>query len=150
MSATAQIRTTRRRRATAAKARASLRRVPPKGPELVSDEVQRRDEEDRGRLRGELSAPNRDQHMQHDEVRGERCKRDDEEAGALCRDPATPVSKGPTAVAEVVARDRDEERARRGNEIVDAGIKEARVHTEVDDVADRADDAELQELRPVL
>jgi len=60
-----------------------------------------------------------------------------------------PVTERPDAVQHVVARDRDEERSGRCEQVVEARVQERGVDGEVDAVADHADGAELAELHPV-
>src|SRR5207244_6494164 len=57
----------KRRRLTAG----TLRPVPPERPELVADEVERGDEDDRDRLADELARPGRDQELEQREVAAE-------------------------------------------------------------------------------
>jgi len=87
--------------------------------------------------------------VQDEQVRAERRDRDGEEAEALRGDAGAPVAERPRAIEEVVAGHRDEEGARRGEQVVQARVQERRVDGEVDDVADRADRAELPQLHPV-
>ena len=63
-------------------------------------------------------APDLDEEMEHDEVRHERERRDDEEAHALVRDVASLRAERPQTVPRVVVRHRDEERADRGRDVV--------------------------------
>ena len=119
-------------------------------PELVADEVDRGDEDDRDRLREELLDPGADEQVEDDEVRREGERRDDEEAETLEDDVAPVPPERPEAVPEVVVRDRDEERPDRRRDVVEIGAaKQQGVDGEVDDVARRPDDAELDELLPV-
>src|SRR5256885_10264027 len=104
-SAAAQSATTRRRRVTVAKASGvggSGRK--PERPELVADEVERRDEDDRDRLPDELSGTEQDQHVQGEQVGAERSERHDEETDALRGEPAPAIVEGPDAVQRVVVR----------------------------------------------
>src|ERR1043166_6637731 len=87
--------------------------------------------------------------MEHDEVRTERGQRDEEEAHPLDADVTAVLAERPEPVPRVVARDRDEERARGGDEVMDLRVQQPVVDREVDEVADRADRAELAELLPV-
>ncbi len=88
--------------------------------------------------------------MKHDEVRHERHRRDDEESQPLEHDVAALPAERPEPVPCVVVRDRDEERSDRSGRVVEPGLlQEKRVDDEVDDVAGRADDTELDELLPV-
>src|SRR5262249_35309622 len=119
-------------------------------PELVPDEVERGHEDDRDGLRREFVEPAvDDQQVQHDEVRPECRDRDEEEAHPLDADVAAVLAKGPDPVPDVVAGDGDEERARRGHEIVEPPVQQHVVDPEVDEIADRTDHAELAELLPV-
>ena len=59
------------------------------------------------------------------------------------------LAERPEAVPRVVARDGDEERAGRGEEVVQPRVQQRVVDGEIDQVADRADGAELAELLPV-
>ena len=88
--------------------------------------------------------------VEHEEIRRERHRRDDEEAQSLKDDVAALPAERPEPVPGVVVRDRDEERSDRRCRVVEPGLlQEKRVDDEVDDVAGRADDAELDELLPV-
>jgi hypothetical protein len=122
----------------------------PERPQLVADEVDRRDEHDRERLRHDLAEAGLDESVQDEEVRAERDGRDDEEAEPLEDDVAALAAERPEAVPDVVVGDGDEERSDRGRHVVEArSLEQQRVHDQVDDVARRADDAELDELLPV-
>ena len=81
-------------------------------PELVADEVQRRDQDDRDRLGHDLVQPERDEAGQQE--RGSRASattEHDQEAEPLLADVAALVMERPEPVPGVVVRDRDEERA---------------------------------------
>src|SRR5919201_6452048 len=69
----------------------------PERPELVADEVERRDEDDRDRLGRELVQAALDERSQQGEVRAVRDEGDDQEAQPLVRHvPALPA-EGPEA-----------------------------------------------------
>ena len=73
---------------------------------------------------------------------------DDEEAHPLRSDSRAAVTEGPVPIERVVARDGDEEGARRGQQIVQADVQQHGVDGEIDAVADCADDAELRRAAP--
>src|SRR5215472_6960434 len=119
-------------------------------PELVADEVERRHEHDRDGLREHPAEPAvDDQQMEDQEVRPERGERDDEEAHPLDPDVSPLLTERPEPVPDVVARHSDEERARRGQQIVEPRVQQRVVDRQVDEIADRAYYAELAELLPV-
>jgi hypothetical protein len=62
---------------------------------------------------------------------------------------AAVLPERPDPVPDVVARDGDEERAGRGDEVVELLVEQRVVDREIDEVAERADRAELAELLPV-
>ena len=126
-----------------------MQNAPSEAPQLVRDEVPRSHERDRDRLSGHLRNPDRDEGAEEDEVRTERHGRDDEKPEALDGDVAALVTERPEAVPGVVVRDGDEERAARGDQLVNACEDERREHGEIDDVAREADGAELRELDPI-
>src|SRR4051812_29354315 len=100
---------TKRRRLTAP----TLRSAPPERPELVADEVERRDEGNRDRRGGELpDAGDMHEEIEKDESRTERGKRDDDEAHPLDADVAAMLPERPMTVPRVVARHGDAERNR--------------------------------------
>ncbi len=88
--------------------------------------------------------------MEHEQVGAERERRDDEEAQPLEHEVPARVAERPGSVPRVVVRDRDEERADSGRDVVEPDdVEEDGVDREVDEVPGRADDAELDELLPV-
>src|SRR5690349_18846372 len=110
--------------ANSAPARTSRRirlRLAAERPELVAEEVQRRDRDDRNRLREHLPHAEPDERAEQDEVRAEHDARDDEEAHSLEGEVASFAAERPVPVPPVVARDRDDERDGRRAEIVQAG-----------------------------
>ena len=117
-------------------------------PELVAEEVERRDEDDRDRLREDFrqsstSMKRTSQSWFTPKASTETTKK---------RAPWAPklpllVRERPVAVPPVVARRRDDERDRRRD--VRAPAEQRGVDDEVDDVAAGADGAELRELDPV-
>ena len=80
-------------------------------PELIADEVHRRNEHDRDRLRDDLGEPERDEHVEDEQVCTERERGDDQEPQALVRDVTSLSAERPEPVPRVVVRDRDQERA---------------------------------------
>src|SRR5215210_5239958 len=82
--------------------------LPPERPELVADEVDRRYEHDRDRLRQDLPDAHLDESPQGDEVRGQREQRHDQEAHALVAEVPAVAPERPVAVPPVVVRHRDE------------------------------------------
>src|SRR5262249_36535523 len=71
---------------------------------------------------------------------------DEERARSLAEDGRPGGAEGPGTVPGVVAPGGDEERNRRGGEVVEAGGEQPRVDGEVDGVAGGANKAEAQEL----
>ena len=102
----------------------------PERPELVADEVRRRHENDRDRLRNDLPQPELDQHGEDGEVADVDDQRHREEAQALVREVAAIAAERPEPVPEVVVRDGDEERAGRRQPVVQVRAVEQR---DVDD-----------------
>ncbi len=93
----------RRRRPARAAARAPRRTPtasPAERPELVADEVQRRHENDRDRLRRDRADTEPDEHVEDDEVRSERQRRDDEEPRPLVGDAALVLLERPEPVQQ--------------------------------------------------
>src|SRR5439155_23019092 len=80
----------------------------PERPELVADEVRRRDEHDRDRLRHDLAEAELDEQRQDREVADVGDQRDDEEAERLEGYVATAVREGRETVQGVVVCRRDE------------------------------------------
>ena len=80
----------------------------------------------------------------------ERDERDDEEADPLTEHVALLAAERPDPVERVVIRHGDEKRDDRGRDVVELENPDGeRVDGEVDEVADGADGAELEELHPV-
>src|SRR5436190_9132440 len=141
----------RRRRTRRPPRRSNASGLPPERPELVAEEVERCDEHDRDRLGHDPAEPALDEERQQSEVRSVDDERDDEEAQALVRHVPALVAERPEPVQGVVVRDGDEERAGRCDAVVEVRpVEQERVYGQVDHVADRADDAELRELLPVV
>ena len=123
----------------------------PEGPELVADEVRRRHEHDRDRLRHDLSDAELDERSEDPEVSPVHQKGDDEEAQTLIPEVPAMMAEGPEPVQEIVVGDRDEEGAGRRDAVMEIGsVEQGDVDEQVDDVAGRPDDAELGELLPVV
>src|SRR5436190_831383 len=122
----------------------------PERPELVADEIERRDEDDRDRLGEHLVHSEGNEGAEDAEVGDVGDERDHEETQALEAHVAALVSERPDPVPEVVVRDGDQERDRRGIGVVPARAAQQRgVDRKVDDVAARTDSGELGELHPV-
>src|SRR5437016_13724401 len=96
-------------------------------PEPVAEEVERRHDHDRRRLRDELAGPAEDQQVEHAEVRSKRYERDEEETGALSREAGAAVAERPDPVPDVVARHGGEEGARGREQVVQPCMKQAAV-----------------------
>src|SRR3990172_8434939 len=120
-------------------------------PELVADEVHRRDEHDGYRLRDHLVEPGLNQRVEDSEVCNERERGNDEESKALIRDVTALAAERPDSIPRVVVGHGDEERADRCRDVVESQDEDQEgEHPEVDRISGRTDEAELDELLPVL
>src|SRR5581483_7850638 len=121
----------------------------PKRPELVPDEVERCDEDDRDRRRDDLpEADPVEEDEQPELVRAERDRGDDEEPHALRAEVALRLDERPVAVPPVVVRGGDDEGD--CSRDVRPQPEQQGVERDVDDVTGKPDHAELGELDPVV